>query len=108
MTSQHQVYVVDYYVTKTISICQGMKSYGRVSVLLIYYSKCKMHLNLKYSSSRKQVELDVMSQYLYFCLNPSNAELNPIFQLLALLSHPILHVGGIRVNYPACMLTASF
>ena len=57
-----------------------------------------MHLNLKYSSSRKQVELDVMSQYLYFCLNPSNAELNPIFQLLALLSHPILHVGGIRVN----------
>ena len=26
MTSQHQDYDVDYYVTKRISICQGMKS----------------------------------------------------------------------------------
>jgi hypothetical protein len=32
-------------------------------------------------------------------LNPSNAELNPICQLLALLgAHPILHVSRIKVN----------
>jgi hypothetical protein len=31
--------------------------------------------------------------------NPSNAELNPICHLLALLgAHSILHVSGIRVN----------
>ena len=59
MTSQHQVYVVDYYVTKTISICQGMKSYDRVPVLLFYYPKCKMYLNLKHLPSRKQEELNV-------------------------------------------------
>jgi hypothetical protein len=61
MTSQHQVYVVDYYVTKTISICQGMKSYDCESVLLFYYTKCKMHLNLNrtHSPSWKQEELNV-------------------------------------------------
>jgi len=33
-------------------------------------------------------------------LNPSNAELNPICHLLALLgAHPILHVSRIRVKY---------
>jgi len=32
-------------------------------------------------------------------INPLNAELNPIFHLLALVgSHPILHVSRIRVN----------
>jgi len=32
-------------------------------------------------------------------LNPSNAELNPICQLLVLLgAHPILHISRIRVN----------
>ena len=32
-------------------------------------------------------------------INPSNAELNPIFHLLVLLgAHPILHVSRIRVN----------
>jgi len=32
-------------------------------------------------------------------INPSNAELNPICHLLALLgAHPILHVSGIRVK----------
>jgi hypothetical protein len=79
MTSQHQAYVVDYYVTKTMSICQGTKSHDRVSVLLLYYPKCKMHLNLEHSPSRQQEELNVMTQHLYFCL-----------------------------NYPARMLTASF
>jgi hypothetical protein len=33
------------------------------------------------------------------CINPSNAELYPIYHLLALLgAHPILHVSRIRVN----------
>ena len=32
-------------------------------------------------------------------INPLNAELNPICQLLALLgTHPILHVSKVRVN----------
>ena len=34
------------------------------------------------------------------CINPLNAELNPIGHLLALLgAHPILHVSGIRVKH---------
>ena len=32
-------------------------------------------------------------------LNPSNAELNPICHLLALLAHHILHVSGMRVKW---------
>ena len=33
-------------------------------------------------------------------LNPLNAELNPMFHLLALLgAHPILHVSRVRVNF---------
>jgi len=36
-------------------------------------------------------------------LNPSNAELNPICHLLALLgAHRILHVSRIRVNFLFC------
>jgi len=32
-------------------------------------------------------------------INPLNAELNPIYHLLALLgAHPILHISGVRVN----------
>jgi hypothetical protein len=31
-------------------------------------------------------------------INPLNAELNPIYHLLALGAHHILHVGRIRVN----------
>jgi hypothetical protein len=31
-------------------------------------------------------------------INPLNAKLNPIFHLLALLAHHILHVSRIRVN----------
>jgi len=32
-------------------------------------------------------------------INPLNAELNPIYHLLALLgAHPILHVSGVRVK----------
>ena len=35
----------------------------------------------------------------YYTLNPLNAELNPICQLLALLgAHLILHLSRIRVN----------
>ena len=35
-------------------------------------------------------------------LNPLNAKLNPIWNLLALLgAHPILHVSRIRVNHCA-------
>jgi hypothetical protein len=35
------------------------------------------------------------------CINPLNAELNPICHLLALLGdHPILHISGIRVKAP--------
>jgi len=33
------------------------------------------------------------------CINPLNAELNPIYHLLALLgAHHIFHVRGLRVN----------
>ena len=35
-----------------------------------------------------------------FCINPLNAELNPICYLLALLgAHHFLHVSRIRVNF---------
>jgi hypothetical protein len=47
-----------------------------------------------------------------FCVNPLNAKLNLICQLLALLgAHPILHVSRIRVNYfnaNYCTLKISF
>jgi hypothetical protein len=37
---------------------------------------------------------------MYLSINPSNAELNPIYHLLALLgTHPILHVSRIKVKY---------
>ena len=37
---------------------------------------------------------------MYISLNPSNAELNPICHLLALLeAHHILHVSRVRVNF---------
>jgi len=50
--------------------------------------------------------LVVMPVFVYFitcqtcgCVNPLNAELNPICHLLALLgAHPILRVSRIRVN----------
>jgi hypothetical protein len=33
-------------------------------------------------------------------INPLNAELNPIYNFLALLeAHPILHISGVRVNW---------
>jgi hypothetical protein len=32
------------------------------------------------------------------CINPLNAELNPIRHLLALSAHLILHISSIRVN----------
>jgi hypothetical protein len=36
---------------------------------------------------------------LYLTINPLNAQLNPIYHLLALLgAHPILHVSRIRVK----------
>jgi len=38
--------------------------------------------------------------YLLSFLNPLNAELNPIYHLLALLgAHPILHISGVRVKH---------
>jgi hypothetical protein len=34
-----------------------------------------------------------------YCVNPLNAELNPIYHLLALLgAHPVLHISGVRVK----------
>jgi len=34
-----------------------------------------------------------------YAINPLNAKLNPIYNLLALLgAHPIFHVSGIRVK----------
>jgi hypothetical protein len=40
-----------------------------------------------------------------FRLNPLNAELNPICQLLALLgAHPILHISRIRVKADLTLL----
>jgi len=42
-------------------------------------------------------------------VNPLNAELNPIWHLLALLrAHHILHVGGLRVNAPTHPARAKF
>jgi hypothetical protein len=39
------------------------------------------------------------SDYTGSCINPLNAELNPICHLLALLgAHHILHVSSVRVN----------
>jgi len=42
----------------------------------------------------------------YNMLNPLNAELNPICNLLALLgAHPILHVSRVRVNMLDLIIT---
>jgi hypothetical protein len=40
----------------------------------------------------------VTFQLVMQCLNPLNTELNPIYHLLALLAHPILHISRIRVK----------
>ena len=49
------------------------------------------HYDLQYLSKQ--------SVYLYITLNLINTELNPICHLLTLLgSHPIFHIGRIRVN----------
>jgi hypothetical protein len=37
-------------------------------------------------------------------VNPLNAELNPIYHLLALLAHHIFHVSELRVNYVASFI----
>jgi hypothetical protein len=38
------------------------------------------------------------TDFQYF-VNPLNAELNPVYHLLALLgAHPILHISGVRVK----------
>ena len=59
------------------------------------------HLYLLYLFIYKhEYDLDSNSWlYILGVLNPLNAELNPIFYLLALLgAHHILHVSRIRVN----------
>jgi len=39
-------------------------------------------------------------ELLILCINPLNAELNPLYHFLALLgAHPILHVSGVRVKW---------
>jgi hypothetical protein len=48
---------------------------------------CPKHVELYLSESNKPV------------INPLNAELNPIYHLLASLgAHPVLHISRIRVN----------
>jgi hypothetical protein len=45
------------------------------------------------------IQPDKFKTNVYIVLNPLNAELNPICQLLALLgAHPIFHVSRIRVK----------
>ena len=40
-----------------------------------------------------------MHKILILCINPLNAELNPICHLLALLgAHPVLHVSRVKVK----------
>jgi hypothetical protein len=52
-------------------------------------------------AARGQVKLNDVPNciyyFMYFYINPLNAELNPICHLLALLgSHHIIHVSGVR------------
>jgi hypothetical protein len=61
------------------------------------------HLKIKKTTYpvRNQVEPAILTQkyFIDVCVNPLNAELNPICHLLALLgAHHILHVSRIRVN----------
>ena len=41
---------------------------------------------------------NVILENTFFFINPLNAELHPIWHLLALLAHHIFHVSGLRVN----------
>jgi len=43
-----------------------------------------------------------------YCINPLNAELNPICYLLALLTHHFLHVSRIRVKSLTLRLLMSY
>ena len=46
--------------------------------------------------------------YVCMCINPLNAELNPICYLLALLAHHFLHVSRIRVKSLTLRLLMSY
>jgi len=49
----------------------------------------------------------IFSVIVFGAIDPLNAELNPICQLLALLgAHPILHVSRIRVKQQSCFLSS--
>jgi len=51
---------------------------------------------------RKKLHSGIFVQVLLPCINPLNAELNPICHLLALLGdHNIFHVSGLEVNMTA-------
>ena len=66
-------------------------------------TRSRLVLRLKKSSAQEEEEATTLPTLhdfqLFLSLNPLNAELNPIYHLLALLeAHHILHVSRVRVN----------
>jgi hypothetical protein len=59
-----------------------------------------MHLfHLLLNKCRDKPKHVTVCNFKHLLLNHLNAELNPIYHLLALLVHHILHISRIRVNY---------
>jgi len=59
-----------------------------------------MSLNLSFKETRNNLRL--------LCINPLNAELNPICYLLALLAHHFVHVSRITVKSLTLRLLMSY
>ena len=59
---------------------------------------CDARFVPKVIQQRTSTELNIPFAKGEYCVNPLNAELNPICYLLALLAHHFLHVSRIRVK----------
>ena len=85
-------------VTEERNILHTIKRRKENWIGLIWRWKCLLKHVTEGKTERKEVQGRRRKQ-LPDGLNPLNAELNPICQLLALLgAHPILHVSRIRVK----------
>ena len=73
------------------------------------YTDCtpKKDRKCTYNVTWRCIRLTIVAMEKRLCINPLNAELNPICHLLALLgAHHILHVSRLRVKYSECMSVA--
>ena len=67
-----------------------------------------LHLSVSSRAKNAKTFKEKLYKYLHICINPLNAELNPIRYLLALLAHRFLHVSRIRVKSLTLRLLMSY